>query len=411
MNSNEMLQFALSNGIIDKGTLEEQVIMKMREKYLSMHNHRIWLGKDGYWRTYLPTGSSGRKLVRKTKKDALEDTIIEFYKNQNNINFKECYFEWLDRLTTLGRSDNTIVKYQTEYKRFFGGYDIENVSIDKLDDDVLSKHYLQVLKSKDIPFRAFRASLSSIDNVFQYCVKKRYVKMDANPCIYLDAQLFRKYCKERAIKTAQERTVSKEEANKLVKTINKRMEEETTFMLTYVTLMSLYTGMRVGELAGLMWSDIDFEHGIINIQHSERKNRKTGEYTVSDTKNHLKRSFPLTGEIRDLLHSVREVQKKYNVESEFVFANKSGKVHCDRITWYLEQITKNSSFSGMKSIQALRRTLNSNLKSIGVPSTVAASLLGHTEKVNEMNYTYDVTDAKTKMAYLKKVNESIFTNN
>ena len=32
----------------------------------------------------------------------------------------------------------------------------------------------------------------------------------------------------------------------------------------------------------------------------------------------------------------------------------------------------------------------------GVPATVAAGLLGHSEKVNEENYTYDVTDMKTK---------------
>lgn len=409
MDANEILQIAFSSGIIDKDTLEEQIAVKVREKYLAMHNYKIWQGSDGYWRTYLPTGSSGRKLVRKTKKDTLEDTIIEFYKGQKSISFKECYFEWLDRLITLGRSDNTIVKYQTEYKRFFNGYDIENLNIDKLDDEVLSKHYLQVLNDKDIPFRAFKASLNSVDSVFQYCIKKRYIKLNANPCVYLDAQLFRKYCKERPVKTSEERTISKDEITELVNIINERIEKDPKFMQPYATMLALYTGMRVGELTGLMWSDIDFKRGFITIQHSERKNRKTGEYTVSDTKNHLKRTFPLTGEIKDLLYSIAEVQKKCGVDSEFVFANENGKTHCDIVSKYIERITASEKFNGLKSIHTLRRTLNSNLKLSGVSTTVAASLLGHTEKVNEMNYTYDTSDLEFKTTAVKNTLSDMIT--
>lgn len=45
--------------------------------------------------------------------------------------------------------------------------------------------------------------------------------------------------------------------------------------------------------------------------------------------------------------------------------------------------------------------MNSNMKYAGVSGTVAASLLGHTEKVNEENYTYDVSSMEEKSKFME----------
>ena len=59
-----------------------------------------------------------------------------------------------------------------------------------------------------------------------------------------------------------------------------------------------------------------------------------------------------------------------------------------------------------RGIHALRRTLNSKMRCDGVSATVAASLLGHTEKVNQENYTYDITGMDYKRKIIQKVNEA-----
>ena len=64
-------------------------------------------------------------------------------------------------------------------------------------------------------------------------------------------------------------------------------------------------------------------------------------------------------------------------------------------------------FSSVKSIHAIRRTFNSNLKCNGVSTTVASSLLGHTERVNEQNYTYDVTGMAEKIAVITTLQNKI----
>lgn len=43
----------------------------------------------------------------------------------------------------------------------------------------------------------------------------------------------------------------------------------------------------------------------------------------------------------------------------------------------------------------------------GVPATVAASLLGHTEEVNENYYTYDVSSFAEKQRIVEQINRSV----
>lgn len=63
--------------------------------------------------------------------------------------------------------------------------------------------------------------------------------------------------------------------------------------MQYAVELSLYTGMRTSELSGLMWSDIDYVHNTILIQHAERHNRKTNEYYVTIPKKWKDTSFPI----------------------------------------------------------------------------------------------------------------------
>jgi integrase len=65
--------------------------------------------------------------------------------------------------------------------------------------------------------------------------------------------------------------------------------------------------------------------------------------------------------------------------------------------------TMSDEFSSIKSIHAIRRTVNSRLKCSGVSTTVASSLLGHTERVNEQNYTYDILGINEKKSIIENM--------
>ncbi len=63
-----------------------------------------------------------------------------------------------------------------------------------------------------------------------------------------------------------------------------------------------------------------------------------------------------------------------------------------------------------KGMNAVRRTVNSRMRCAGVSATVAASLLGHTEEVNQKNYTYDITHMDYKREVVDKINENLKGN-
>ena len=97
-----------------------------------------------------------------------------------------------------------------------------------------------------------------------------------------------------------------------------------------------------------------------------------------------------------VLRKVKEFEFKNGWLGEYVFQDDRGRVYASRISDCAVNNTTTAEFHNKKSIHAIRRTLNSNMKCAGVSGTVAASLLGHTEKVNEENYTYDVSSMEEK---------------
>ena len=75
-HTDELLKFALENGMINLGTIQEKMEMNERKKYLNMHPYSVWEGKDGKWYTYLPDDEKGRKLKKLATKKSIEDFIV-----------------------------------------------------------------------------------------------------------------------------------------------------------------------------------------------------------------------------------------------------------------------------------------------------------------------------------------------
>ena len=46
---NELLKYAVENGMIDISYVQEQIEMNKRNELLKKHPYKIWEGKDGKW--------------------------------------------------------------------------------------------------------------------------------------------------------------------------------------------------------------------------------------------------------------------------------------------------------------------------------------------------------------------------
>ena len=74
MTEKELLQIAVENGMIDFNTIQIQVEMNERKKYLNTHDSEIWKGADGKWHTYITDSSKkeGRRRIKRATKESLE---------------------------------------------------------------------------------------------------------------------------------------------------------------------------------------------------------------------------------------------------------------------------------------------------------------------------------------------------
>ena len=168
-------------------------------------------------------------------------------------------------------------------------------------------------------------------------------------------------------------------------------------------MLSFYTGMRVGELAALRWECVSFKDKYILVNKSEKINLDTKEVYLDKTKTGKIRYIPLLDEAADLLKHVRKIQIKNGWNSEFIFANEKGRVQATAISGCIRRRCHTAGL-GEKSISSMRKTFNSKLRCSGVSAVVAASILGHSPRVNEMNYTFDVAQMDYK---LQLVNQAI----
>ncbi|MCI9175067.1 MAG: site-specific integrase [Lachnospiraceae bacterium] len=404
--STEILQFIIKSGMLDLHDVQDSMEAMKREELLKKHQYKIWQGQDGKWYTYLPDEKKGRVKKKKSTKREIENVIIEYYKNlkENPVIFKDRYNIWIQRQLDCGVSNNTINRYHFDYVRFFENSPIEFLDISQIDDEVLYSFLINRVKQKELSYRAAKTMFGMLNGIFHKAQKDKIISV--NPCDSIDFPIIKKHCKVQVEKTAEERVMSNEQMKLLFDIIAQNHRNKPNYIPPYAIELASLTGMRVGELAGLTWENVNFKEKHILIDRSEKYDREKKEYFIDTTKNAKSRFMPMSGEIEALLKLVKKVEINYGYLCEYVFANENGRIHARVISDCMRNKCIQAGIQ-TKSIHALRRTFNSKMRCEGVSSIIASSILGHTEKVNNSNYTYDVSDNQYKINVISNINREI----
>ena len=392
--------------MLNLSDVQDSMEAMKREELLKKHQYKIWQGKDGKWYTYLPDESKkdGRRLIKRTTEKGIQGTLEDYYKKFEQIQkvtFKYAYDRWLEAHSISFNSENTLVKYRTDYERFFKGSDIEFMDIKLFNEENVKSFIISLCKEKKLAPKACKTLCGYMRNTFKSA--KIHKDIPENPFENLETKQFYQYC-TRKVKTPEQRTISNHEFKLLYEQFHLDYEKHPDYIPTYAVEFASLTGFRVGEISSLMWKDI--QNGMIVVNKSEKYNREKKEYWIGSTKNGKERYMPLTDEIINLLMRIKAVQKKYGFDSEYIFANENGRIHAPVISSCAKNKCKQIGIP-YKSIHAYRRTFSSKLKCNGVSTTVVASLLGHTEEVNEQYYTYDITEMKDKQIMVGMVTKEI----
>jgi integrase len=134
-------------------------------------------------------------------------------------------------------------------------------------------------------------------------------------------------------------------------------------------LCAFRTGMRMGELLGLQWGDVDWHGKFIEVKRSYKLKR------ISETKNGKIRRVDMTDQLYDSLRMVYTVEEAAG-SSKFIFHRKGNPIEQNFIRRVFKRILK---AAGLREIRFhdIRHTFASSLLTDGVTPVYVKEQLGH----------------------------------
>ena len=159
----------------------------------------------------------------------------------------------------------------------------------------------------------------------------------------------------------------------------------------YGILLCLYSGLRIGELIALQWSDIDFTKGILTVSKSCHDS-KDGLIIDAPKTISSRRAIPLP---KQLLPILKSIKKKSN--APFVVSAKGKPVSVRSYQRSFELLLKRLKISH-KGFHSLRHTFATRALECGMDVKTLSEILGHKNPTVTLNrYAHSFMEHKVNM--------------
>lgn len=302
--------------------------------------------------------------------------------------------EWLEKFQKEHIKARTYNRYQGLIEMHIvpalGDQDISSLSRRKIQNFLINQKKDGNMRSKEtLSATSTNMMLSLLNLAFEYACDMEYIK--ENPCIRIRrARADTK--KVEAFSTDEQRAVEAE----IAKSGDRRL---------HGIILCLYTGLRLGELIALTWSDIDFKLGTLKV--TKTAYRAQNEYGIwnlcidTPKTESSERVIPLPKYITDMLSQDRDVAK-----TPYIVENKKAKRMSIRSYQYLfERLTEKAGVRKL-NFHALRHTFATRALECGMDIKTLSELMGHKNASITLNrYAHSMMD--TKIAAMNKL-EKLF---
>ncbi len=224
---------------------------------------------------------------------------------------------------------------------------------------------------------------SVLDTIMQTALKWGYISK--NPCELID--LPSKEKKEAAY-------YNREEVILLLQTLEKLSDDDFKYRVG-ITL-TLFTGLRKGELMGLRWENIDLEEGIISVVQTRMYNKGFGVYEDTPKTSKSRRKISIPQECVTLLKQLKLKEDKQRlligskwIESGAVFQNDYGEpLYPQMVSIWFRKFLKENKMR-LITMHQLRHTHTSMLAYLEMDKLQISQRLGHSQLSTTMNiYTH-----------------------
>lgn len=384
MTEKEILEYALKNGIIELDTIQAQIEMEKRQEILNLHTQKVWQDPKGRWTTYLPM-DNGRKLIKKTKYEDLENAIYEFYRAQNPVQqlTKICR-EWLQKKFDYGEIERqSFDRYVQDSERFFASDPINTIPFEDIDEMLLEDFIKRTIHDKKLTAKAWRGMKHLLNGAFKYGRKHGYTDFRITD-FFDELELSRKAFDKRK-KTDEESVFTDKEIEMISKRISGKPDN-----VNLGILFIFESGLRVGELSALKRSDL--KGNVLDVTRTEIKYKDdTGKHYIFDVRERTKgaegsRRVVLTAEGVEIFKAIQDLNP--NSESEFLFVDKAGeRIKSQVFTNRLYRMCDSLGIT-RRSSHKIRKTYATKLLNCGIDEKLIESQMGHTDIATTKQYYY-----------------------
>lgn len=371
------------------------VMKKENEKYLEMHNHKIWFDeKANQWMTYIdePSVKRGFVLKRRKEKASLEKLIIEHYRAiEEQPWISDIFHDWLTLKFKYGEiSEQTRTRYENDFRRFFPDdneicmkyiADITEIDLEMFIKGNIKKHKLTK--------KTYNGLKILIKGIFRHARKKKLT--DVIISVFFDElDLSKNIFTIREKKTDAEEVYSEEEIPIIKEYLLKKDS------LRYLGILLVFvTGLRVGELAALKPEDIRLKEnsGTIHVCRTEvhyneekepgkRKNVvRVQEFAKSEAGNRkiIVNSFAV--------QILRRIQELNADPKEFLFEENGKRIKIQGFSRALRRTCENLEIP-FRPMHKIRKTYGTTLLDNQVSETLVAHQMGHADISTTRKYYF-----------------------
>lgn len=387
VDANEVLKFMVECNKMDLADVQMQIEKMKNQKYLEMHNHRIWQGTNGKWNTYLDDENSPRGYVLKvrTTQEDIEKLVIKFYKDKEEEPYLESVFmEWNKERLAYGEiSNQSYVKYLNDFKKYFTkDCVIFQKKMRLITENDLEAFIKTTIKKFNMTAKTYANMRTILRGVFKYAKKRNYTQISITTFLG-DLELSKRGFQKKIVE--KEKEVFSESEVQLV----------TFYLRNKATirdlglLLAFQTGLRVGELSALKFEDLGNNGRTLHIQRTEvtykdmEKNERICEV----------REFPKTeaGDryliITEMALETIEAIRALNPHGEYMFMESGKRIRANAFNRRLDRVCDDVRIP-RRSMHKIRKTYGTTLLDNGVDDSLVAEQMGHKDIATTRKYYY-----------------------
>lgn len=345
--------------------------------------------------------------LREKEIEVLRDALDGIRSDKNNLTINDLYNLWLQ--LKRGLKDNTLQNYKYMYAQFVES-DFGDTKITDLKRTDVRAFYNRLSDEQHLKTSTIDCIHTVLHQVLELGVEDDYLRY--NPS---DNAL-------RELKKAHNNDSEKRKAlaiqeQELFEAFLKKQGQYNRWYPIFIVL--LWTGLRVGEITGLRWCDIDFKDETININHTlvyySRGKENGCSFAINTPKTEAgKRTVPMLPKVKEafLLEKNYQEQNGFNCNAivdgytDFIFINRFGGVqHQGTLNKALRRIIRDCNYDVLDnrknneevtllpkfSNHSLRHTFTTRMCEAGVNVKAMQDILGHADAETTLDIYAEAT--------------------